>query len=400
MERAIQAIAAEAGGLPSEQSALGARYLSYALSRFVGHDPSPEQVTAFLESFKLAVTFFRQAGEPPPEPEVKAGKLGLPEAFSPPVGRLCGVLFRAHEKRREAGDCLDAELLEHLELAWKAYDDGGGYCQGQEAVVIWMAYHAPLLFRIDPVWTQQRLFAHLAVGAVYRRAAAELLLGLVCSRPGPYLLSVRPYVFEFFEDLDAALGDNRDGRNHLLEWLHQIANQAFEEHDEATIAQITGLLRVMPETERGNFIGMLGRRFEELVPDDYEELSDRELHDILAARLGTPQFIRTFWPTDPQCQTGYTTASFIYLLFDAGEHAEDIFEVCRDFLVPIEDAKEQHLVHSMLAHSDPEVACVQSNPTIMAGIIDRTTNEHSLHAKELTELRQQLTTLPIHLAAP
>ena len=404
--RAVESIVAEAGGhLPCEQSALAARDLCYALEGFVVADPtavpSAERAAAFLGVFKPVVLFLREAGEPPPEPEVKYCTMGLAATLSPPVAKLCAVLFWAHEQRQAAGEGLDGELLAGLELALETYGAGGeGYCLGEEAVLGFLATKAPALFRLDPVWTQQRLFAHLAEGDVYRRHVARLLVRFGRSSFWPYLVAVRPYVLGFFEDIEAVFGDDRDSRNGVLRWLHQFADRAFEDNDEATSARITDLLRVMPDTDRGNFIGMLGYRFDEPFRSDYEELSDRELYEALSLRLSTPQFIRTFWPPEPQCQSGYATMQFVDLIFDAGEHAEAIFEACRDFLVPVTQRQEQGHVYSKLAYHNEDTACVQANPTIMAGIIDRVTNEHSVHLKELTELKYHLTSETPPAAAP
>ena len=404
--RAVESIVAEAGGhLPCEQSALAARDLCYALEGFVVADPtavpSAERAAAFLGAFRELLPFLRQVGEPPPEPWEDEGVLGLGLAKGSPAARLCWSLFWVHKQRRAAGAGLDGELLEHLELALGSFDDaGGGFCWGKGAVLGIMAYYGSRLFEVDPVWTQERLLAHLAVGDVYRQCVATLLILCGGGATEPFLAGVRPYVLGFFEDIEAVFGADRDSRNRVLRWLHEFAEQAFDDNDVATIAQITDLLRGMPETDRGNFIGMLWRRFDEPFRSDYEELSDRELHEVLSLRLSTPQFIRTFWPPEPQSQTGYTAARFVGLLLDAGEHAEAIFEVCQGFLVPIEDKVWQNSVYSKLADNINYEDFVQANPAIVAGIIDRTTNEHSIHLKELTELKYHLTSETPPAAAP
>ena len=377
-----------------------------ALQRFLLPAPAAaaERVGAFWGVFPDMLAFLRRVGESPREPPRAPPGFAvgpdLDQVFGSPVGQLCLVLFAAHHRLGEEGGDFDADLLAGLELALKAFDDGGGYCRSRGAALGVMACYAPRLFGIDPVWTQTRLFAHLAAGDAYRQSTARLLLHPKCRSAPPYLAGVRPYVLGFFEDIEAVFGADHDSRNRVLRWLHEFADRAFEEHDEATSAQITDLLRGMPEVDRGNFIGMLRRRFDRALYSYFGPLPDRELFEILSDRLSTPQFIRTFWPAEPQSQTGETTVQFVDLLLNSGEHAEAIFEVCQDFLVPIEDEIDQNLVYSKLADNINYEDFVQANPAIVAGIIDRTTNEHSIHLKELMELKYHLTSETPPAAAP
>ena len=406
VDRAIQSITAEAGGgLPCGQAALAVRGLCDDLGGFLWPAPSfkltAERVEAFLGAFETLVVFACRVGEPPPQPEAQfGGSTGLGEVRASPVAELCWVLFDVYKARQEEGVSLAGELLECLELAVESFgDDGGGFCQGRGAVLGMLAYHAPLLFGIDSAWTQKHLLAHLAAGDAYRTSTAKLLVVFTDGSTERFLDEVWPYVLGLSEDLEAVFGDDSGSRRWELRRLHLFAERAFENNDEETIAQIAGVLRVMPDTDRGKFIHALHRPFDDLT-GYYEELSDRELHEILSDRFRTPELIRTFWPAEPQYQSEWTTTCFIDLIFDAGEHAGDIYEACRDFLVPLKNERYQYWLYHDLALTDKYAACVQANPAVMAGIIDRTTIENSLHIKELTELRQQLATMPSHLAAP
>ena len=409
VERAIEDIVAEAGGsLPCERGALAARDLCEVLRRFLQPRPEPgpglvaERVGAFWGVFPVMVAFLRRVGEPPFEPPGAASDPARDKVFGSPVVQLCRALFSAHRRLGEEGGGFDGELLAGLELALESYDaaaaasaaaaDRSAGGRGREALAGLLGHEAGYLFVVDADWTQKHVFARIGRGGAYRQNTAQMLVRYGGRSSPEFMACVQPFLFELLEDIEAVCGDDFGPRIRSLEWLHDIAERALEENDEATIAQITGLLRVMPDMEKGNFISLLDYRFEELCPDDFEELSDRELHEILSRRLQTPQFIRTFWPPEPQAQTGRTTRMFVGLLFDAGEHIGDIYEACRDFLVPIESEKDQHLVYSKLAHgSEEQEACVRANPAIMAGVIDRTTNEHSIHLKELTQLKIHLT---------
>ena len=389
MERAVQAIAAEPGGLGSEESALAARDLCYALERFVAPEATAEQVAAFLGAFRALLPFLREADEPPLAPGTTLGTTGLGEVKGSPAARLCWVLFWVHKVSRvKRGGCADRELLEHLELALESFDDAEGACWGKGAVLGVMARYASRLFEIDPAWTQERLFAHLAPGDAYRQATARLLIHFGSSGTDAFSAGVRPYVLGFFDDIEAVF-DNRGDRTVACRWVYWLAEQALAERDEAAIAEIAGVLRVMRDTERGKFIHALCRPFDDLT-GYYEELSDRQLFEVLDGRLRTPQLIRTFWPTEPQYQSEWTTKCFINLIFDAGEHAGDIYEVCRDFLVPLADEGYQYQVYYKLVRKPRYRDFVQANPAIMAGIIDRTTNEHSSYLTELAELKTHL----------
>ena len=406
VERAIQSITVEAGGsLPCEQGALAARDLCEALKRFLWPEPAAERVGAFWGVFPDMVAFLHQVGEPPFEPPGAAVDLRLDKVLDSPVGRLGLGLFSAHRRLGKEGGDFDAELLAGLELALETYGGTAGdgavgdgtvdseTCSpGMEALAGLLGYESGYLFRVDADWTQQRVFALMARGSAYRLDAARMLVRCGSLSSPEFVAGLRPLLFELCEDAETVFGAEFGPRIESCEWLLHIAEEAYENNDAATIAQITDLLRVMSDLEKGNFIGQLGYRFDGLCRDDYERLSDRELHKILAARLRTAQFIRTVWPTEPECQTEEATVQFVDLIFDAGDYAEEIFEACRDFLVPITKRQDQGHVYSMLVHgSEEQEACVQANPTIMAGIIDRTTNEHSIHLEELTELKTHIT---------
>ena len=389
IDRAIQAIAAAPGGLGSEQSMLGLRYLCSSLIRFVSSCPTEERVAAFWGVFPALVAFVRQLGESLPEPPGAISDLGLDEVFDSPVGQLGLVLFAAHRRLGKEGSGFDAELLECLELALESFDDSEGACWGKGAVLGVMAYHAPLLFAIDSAWTHKHLLAHLVAGDAYRQVTAKLLVVFTEGSTEKFLDEVWPYVLGLCEDLEVVFGDDFGSRSWELRRLHLFAERAFEHNDEQTIAQIAGVLRVMPATDRGKFIHALHRPFDDLT-GYYEELSDRELHEILGDRLRTPELIRTFWPAEPQYQSEWTTTCFIDLIFDAGEHAGDIFEVCRDFLVPLTNERYQYWTYYDLVRKPKYRDFVQANPAVMVGIIDRTTNEHSSYLTELTELKYHL----------
>ena len=415
VERAIEDIVAEAGGsLPCERGALAARDLCEVLRRFLQPRPEPgpglvaERVGAFWGVFPVMVAFLRRVGEPPFEPPGAASDPARDKVFGSPVVQLCRALFAAHRRLGEEGGGFDGELLAGLELALESYDaaaaasaaaaDRSAGGRGREALAGLLGHEAGYLFVVDADWTQKHVFARIGRGGAYRQNTAQMLVRYGGRSSPEFMACVQPFLFELCADIEAVFG-SRGGRVQVVEWLHLFADRALEDNDEATIAQITDLLRVMPETCRGNFIGILRRRFDSLH-GYYEELSDRELHQKLSDRLSTPQFIRTFWPPEPQCQTDVTTRRFVDLLLHTDEHAEDVFEACRDFLVPIEDEREQYRVFSKLVHDINHDDFIQANPAVVAGIIDRTTNEHSNHLKELTELKTHITSETPPIAAP
>ena len=403
--RAMQDIVAEAGGLPCELGALVARDLCEALKRFLWLAPAAERVGAFWGVFPDMVAFLREVGEPPFEPPGIAGDLELDKVLDSPVGRLGCVLFSAHRRLSKEGGDFNAELLAGLELALDTYSNSGtggsgADCRGAEVLAGLLGYESGYLFAVDGDWTREHVFARIGRGGAYRQDTARMLVCCGGWSSLEFMAGVQPFLFELCEDIEAVFGTEFGPRVSAVECLHLFADRAFEEHDEATSAQITDLLRGMPEMDRGNFIGMLRRRFDRALYSYFGPLPDRELFEILSDRLSTPQFIRTFWPAEPQSQTGYTAARFVGLLLNSGEHAEAIFEVCQDFLVPIEDKMWQNLVYSKLADNINYEDFVQANPAIVAGIIDRTTNEHSIHLKELTELKYHLTSETPPAAAP
>ena len=403
VERAIQSITAEAAGsLPCEQSALVALDLCEALKRFLWPEPTAEQVGAFWGVFPAMVAFLHQVGEPPFEPPGADVDLRLDKVLDSPVGRLCLVLFAAHRRLGKEGGDFDAELLAGLELALETYGgsaassstgdgtaDSETCSRGMEALAGLLGYESGYLFGVDADWTQKHVFARLGRSGAYRLDTARMLVRCGSLSSPEFVASVQPFLFELCEDAEAVFGAEFGPRIESCEWLLHIAEEAYENNDEATIAQITDLLRVMPDTDRGKFIHALHRPFDDLT-GYYEELSDRELFEVLGGRLRTPEVIRMFWPTEPQYQSEWTTTCFIDLIFDAGEHAGDIYEVCRDFLMPLTEERYQYWTYYDLVCKPKYRAFVQANPAVMVGIIDRITNEHSSYLTELTELKYHL----------
>ena len=399
VDRAIKAISEAAPGTGSASAELRpmALELCMALGRFLGHSSSQVEAAAFLGAFKTMLPFLRH------DCELRDGRpLAGTGLF--PVGHLCWDLFKAHQQRRDAGGNLDAELLEGLELALAAFEDVGGdvggdagsaagaYNRDKAEIVELLAQRAQLLFELDPGWTQQHVFRHLVRGDAYRQLAASKL---TCWGGWPsreFLLAVQPYVLEFCTDVETLFEESGD-RVWACEWLVRLAKRALADDDEASIAEVAEVLKGMPGKQQESFINALRERFWHFP---YKYMSDRELFELLSDRLNTARMISTFWPTEPQYQSEETTMDFVELLFHAGEHAPGIFEVCRDFLVPLTEPMYHNTLHHKLVQTDQFVDFELVTPAVIAGIIEQTTNQHGSHYQALAELHQQLTTRTTH----
>ena len=410
----VAASGVEANEVAANEAALGAgsqpdelqptaKALCAALGRFLRRSASREQAEAFWGAFKTMVPFLRHDSARSCAGHVDGQSLG--ELATPPVRHLCWALFEVHQYRREAGGSFDAELLEGLELALAVFEDAGGsgassagsygYSRDKAEIIELLAQRAQLLFELDPGWTRQYMFRHLVRGDAYRQLAASKLTFWGGWPRREFLLAVQPYALEFCADVET-LFEESGGRVRACEWLVRLAKRALADDDEASITEIAEALKGMPATLQGRFVHILREQFWELPGFLYEEMSDRELFELLSDRLNTAQMISTFWPTEPQYQSEETTMDFVGLLLDAGEHAPGIFEACRDFLVPLTEPIYHDTLHHKLLRSDQFIDFELVTPTVIAGIIELTTYQHGSHYQALAELHQQLTLRTTH----
>ena len=412
VDRAIKSIsevaASEAApdtGLPPDELQPTARALCVALGRFLGRSASREQAEAFWGAFKAMVPFLRHDSARSCAGRADGQPLG--ELEDPPVGHLCWVLFKVHQQRCDAGDSLDAELLEGLELALAAFEDEdvagsgrggshGSYSRDKAAIIGMMAFEAQLLFELDPGWAQQYLLRHLVRGDAYRQLVASSLTRCRVWPSWEFLSAVRPYVFELCADVETVFEKSGE-RRRVCEWLVELANKALAEADEVDAVEIAEALKGMPGAQQESFLHILGERFWEF---DYKAMSDRELFELLSDRLNTAQMISTFWPTEPQYQSEDTTMDFVELMFHAGEHAPGIFEACRSCLVPLTKPMYHNTLHNKLVQTDHYVDFELATPTVIAGIIELTTYQQGKHYQALAELHQQLTLRTTHNDSP
>ena len=376
VDRAIQAVMPSPGVVLDESGQL-ARDLCVALDSFLWPVPPPERVAAFLGVFKPMVAFLKLADDQYGAYCADGHEPALVEAARLPFGQLCRTLFRAHRESLERGYDPEATLLECLGEALAAYQDSDGYRPGKSAVVGLMAVYAQGLFAIDPDWTETHLLRHLSKQSPYQRVAADGLLHSGYWLQPEFMLAVQARFLELMADMEDFWKEPVE-QGQVCRWLHQIGSQALRTGDTVIIAQTQALLKVLSEAGKIETINALCYVFgDEDDEPDADELADQQQ---------VPEFIAKLFPDGPEFRFEWATVHFVGLVMAAKEHAPDVYETCKQLLVPVRAEPHAHHLFMKLGYVKRRFYLFENHPEIAADIIARTGILDSVWGEKLKPL--------------